>query len=141
MGKIKIVALLIAVFTIHELFFVDSFTTYYLLKTEREDGIQLYGVSTYQFIGNQVYQKGEGYQQFYDNCSVEDKSNWVCENGGFGVLNGEYFNNWRSKDYTTVSKFRYAWEQGRWARIDKEGMQYIWPLLVSLCLIVPGRYQ
>ena len=141
MKMLKLSFLIVALFVIYESIFVDSFTSYYLLKTERQDGLQLAGVSTYQFVDSQVYQKGEGYQQFYENCSVENKSNWVCEDGVIGVLDGEYFNKWRGPNYTTVGKFRYAWERGRWARIDREGLQYVWPLLVAISLIVPGRYQ
>ena len=140
MRKVKIIALLLAIFTIHEIFFVDSFTTYYLLKTEREDGIQLTGASSYQFIGNQVYQKGEGYQQFYDKCSVEDKSNWVCENGGFGFSMVSTLTIGVVQIIPPLVNLDLLGNEGRWARISERAAVHL-ANNSAVCLIVPGRYQ
>ena len=137
----KVLLFILAIFVIHELFFVSSFSTFHLSKTNRADGLRLDGVSTYHFIDNKVFQKWDNFTQFYDDCTVKNKNNWVCEKNSFGAINGDYFNKLRGPEYETVGKLEYAREHGKWAKISNEGLQYVWPLVFLAAWAIPARYR
>jgi hypothetical protein len=118
----------------------DTYSTY-SLSEETNIGIKLAHVTTYRFVGNQVYQNFSGIEvrSFFEKCDVQDKNNWVCDENSVGVLDEKYFCNYCSSEH--VSKMRYVKEKAKWDRRDHERLQYIWPVLFLVRLILPGRFQ
>ena len=137
----KVILFLIVLIISYQFIFNNTYSTYSLGKPYGPDGLRLAYVTTYRFVDDQVYQKWDGtnHKRFYEDCKVENKNNWVCDENSVGVLDGKYFCNYCFSEH--VSKMRYVKEKAKWDRRDHEGLQYIWPVLFLVRLILPGRFQ
>ena len=136
----KVILFLIVLIISYQFIFNNTYSTYSLGKPYGPDGLRLAYVTTYRSVDDQVYQKWDGtnHKRFYEDCKVENKNNWVCEKNSFGVLGGDVCSTESPFEY--ISKWSYIKQKAEWEKRDREGLQFIWPVLFLIRLLTPPRF-